>query len=159
MVKSVPAATLFTLFIHYTIISSGFDIHINGSVKQRTLVMQYSTLQPSHCGEQVTSRSNIQHVFKHAKSSYGTLNFCFETQMLSTCIKTSKSFAKQASLAVFLHRSQRERIGGVCVRHNRCSVKASRLGALEGWTTAKALENSDHIFSETHSNEGVKERV
>lgn len=122
--------------------------------------MQYSRLQPSHCGEQVTSRSNIQHVFKHAKSSYGTLNFCFETQMPSTCFET-ESFAKQASLAVFLHRSQRERVGGVCVRHNRWSVKASRqqLGALEGWTTAKVLENSDHIFSETHSNEGVQERV
>lgn len=60
MSKSVPAAILSILIIQYTIIWSRFDIHTSGPVKQRTLVMQYSRLQPSHCGEQVTSHSTRQ---------------------------------------------------------------------------------------------------
>lgn len=86
---------------------------------------------------------------------YGTSDFCFETQMLSTCSKT-EAFAKQTSLTVFWQWSQWECIGGVCVWHNR---GAWHLGALMGWNTAKVVENSNHIFSETHSNEGIKERI
>lgn len=43
----------------------GLDIHINGPAKQRELLLCSSMLQPSHCGEQVTSPSPRQNVFKH----------------------------------------------------------------------------------------------